>query len=66
MPGKYAQVHCGSELARDSGGSACISVECAAAIASKLAPTQARSHSAPSINARQTAAASAADRLGTP
>ncbi|MBA1377493.1 hypothetical protein FHK92_06620 [Pseudomonas brassicacearum subsp. neoaurantiaca] len=31
--------HCGSELARDSGGSACIDVECAFAIASKLAPT---------------------------
>ncbi|QBZ89695.1 hypothetical protein EPZ47_13525 [Pseudomonas viciae] len=31
---------CGSELARDSGGSACISAECAAVIASKLAPTK--------------------------
>ncbi|AXA53348.1 hypothetical protein CEQ51_02215 [Pseudomonas thivervalensis] len=30
---------CGSELARDSGGSACINVECADAIASRLAPT---------------------------
>nr|POA15502.1 hypothetical protein C1892_05960 [Pseudomonas sp. MPBD7-1] len=32
-------IPCGSELARDSGGSACIAVECANAIASKLAPT---------------------------
>ncbi len=30
---------CGSELARDSGGSACIDVVCAAVIASRLAPT---------------------------
>jgi len=30
---------CGSELARDSGGSANINAECIAAIASKLAPT---------------------------
>jgi hypothetical protein len=30
---------CGSELARDSGGSDCIDVGCAGAIASKLAPT---------------------------
>ncbi|MCY1263957.1 hypothetical protein PSJE_21710 [Pseudomonas jessenii] len=30
---------CGSELARDSGGSVNINVECIAAIASKLAPT---------------------------
>jgi hypothetical protein len=30
---------CGSELARDSGGSANIDAECNAAIASKLAPT---------------------------
>src|SRR5215216_2181106 len=30
---------CGSELARDSGGSACIDIECAAVIASRLAPT---------------------------
>ncbi|AHL35773.1 hypothetical protein CD58_24165 [Pseudomonas brassicacearum] len=30
---------CGSELARDSGGSACINAGCVAAIASKLAPT---------------------------
>ncbi len=29
-------IHCGSELARDSGGSGCIEVECAIAIASKL------------------------------
>ncbi len=30
---------CGSELARDSRGSPCIDAGCAAAIASKLAPT---------------------------
>ncbi|MBD0702216.1 hypothetical protein CF597_04205 [Pseudomonas sp. PSB1] len=30
---------CGSELARDSGVSACINAECTAVIASKLAPT---------------------------
>ena len=30
---------CGSELARDSGGPACLNVGCADAIASKLAPT---------------------------
>jgi len=30
---------CGSELARDSGVSANINVECGAVIASKLAPT---------------------------
>ncbi|AXA53151.1 hypothetical protein CEQ51_01875 [Pseudomonas thivervalensis] len=30
---------CGSEPARDSGGSACINAECTAAIASRLAPT---------------------------
>src|SRR5690606_6242182 len=30
---------CGSGLARDSGGSACINAECAAVIANKLAPT---------------------------
>ncbi|AXP05059.1 hypothetical protein DZG01_19600 [Pseudomonas fluorescens] len=30
---------CGSEPARDSGGSACINVECTSVIASRLAPT---------------------------
>ncbi|WP_160320218.1 MULTISPECIES: hypothetical protein [Pseudomonas] len=30
---------CGSELARDSGGSACLDAGCNGAIASKLAPT---------------------------
>jgi len=30
---------CGSELARESAGSACIEIEWAAVIASKLAPT---------------------------
>jgi len=30
---------CGSELARESGGSACINIECAALFASKPAPT---------------------------
>ncbi|OXR30077.1 hypothetical protein PSJE_25275 [Pseudomonas jessenii] len=34
--------NCGSELARDSGGSASISVECAGLFASKLAPTVSR------------------------
>jgi hypothetical protein len=34
---------CGSELARDGGGSACISVGCADVFASKLAPTLDRS-----------------------
>nr|POA13657.1 hypothetical protein C1892_14865 [Pseudomonas sp. MPBD7-1] len=29
-------IHCGSELARDSSGSACIGIECTALIASKL------------------------------
>ncbi|MBD0704096.1 hypothetical protein CF597_13925 [Pseudomonas sp. PSB1] len=33
-------VHCGSELARESGGSACIDAGCADAFASKLAPTE--------------------------
>ncbi len=33
------QITCGSELAREGGGSACIDVECDAAIASRLAPT---------------------------
>ncbi|MBD0705653.1 hypothetical protein CF597_21925 [Pseudomonas sp. PSB1] len=33
------QIPCGSEPARDSGGSACIDVEWAAVIASRLAPT---------------------------
>ncbi|OPG72213.1 hypothetical protein B1219_18910 [Pseudomonas ogarae] len=31
-----AQFQCGSELARDSGGSACINIKCAAVFASKL------------------------------
>ncbi|CAH0320865.1 hypothetical protein SRABI06_05450 [Pseudomonas brassicacearum] len=35
-------IPCGSGLARDSGGSACIDVECADAFASKLAPTGGR------------------------
>nr|POA16187.1 hypothetical protein C1892_02345 [Pseudomonas sp. MPBD7-1] len=30
---------CGSELARESGGSACINAECATAFAGKPAPT---------------------------
>jgi hypothetical protein len=30
---------CGSELARESGGTACIDAECQTEIASKLAPT---------------------------
>ncbi|MBD0702012.1 hypothetical protein CF597_03165 [Pseudomonas sp. PSB1] len=32
-------IYCGSEPARDSGGSACTNVECTAVIASRLAPT---------------------------
>ncbi|AUM68276.1 hypothetical protein C0J56_04820 [Pseudomonas fluorescens] len=32
-------IRCGNELARDSGGPAWIDVACAAAIASRLAPT---------------------------
>ncbi|MBD0688020.1 hypothetical protein CGA22_26305 [Pseudomonas sp. PSB18] len=35
----HALIQCGSELARDGGGSACIDVDCAAVIASRLAPT---------------------------
>ncbi|MDR6961022.1 hypothetical protein J2W43_005033 [Pseudomonas brassicacearum] len=35
----HRQSPCGSELARDSGGSVCTDVECAAAFAGKLAPT---------------------------
>jgi hypothetical protein len=34
------KIQCGSELARESGGSACIIAECSAAFASKLAPTE--------------------------
>ncbi|MDF9776674.1 hypothetical protein [Pseudomonas baetica] len=34
-----APINCGSELARDSGGSVNISSNCLTAIASKLAPT---------------------------
>jgi hypothetical protein len=36
---KTQQIKCGSELARDSGSPVNITVECAAVIASKLAPT---------------------------
>ncbi|MBD0705164.1 hypothetical protein CF597_19400 [Pseudomonas sp. PSB1] len=36
---KTATNPCGSEPARDDGGSACINAECAGAIASRLAPT---------------------------
>jgi hypothetical protein len=35
----YPESPCGSELAHDSGGSACIDIECAGLFASKLAPT---------------------------
>ncbi|PMU43815.1 hypothetical protein C1Y12_00280 [Pseudomonas sp. FW305-47B] len=38
-PLNRAATSCRSEPARDSGGSACSSAECAAVIASRLAPT---------------------------
>ncbi|MBA1379307.1 hypothetical protein FHK92_16090 [Pseudomonas brassicacearum subsp. neoaurantiaca] len=41
----YTQLHCGSELARDSGTTVNIDVECQSVIASKLAPTRGTAYS---------------------